>query len=294
MLASRSGRGVALALVLVFTGLATACFGQGDAWKQPGTTAGQEIAGPDGGALVWVPAGTYQMGAADHPSWGTVHQVRITKGFWLGKCEVTAAQYAKFCADTGRQLPPPVEKVQRGGETQFGNGPAAGDAGKHPVVNVSWEDAVAYCTQYGLRLPTEAQWEYAARGPEGRLYAWGNEWESAKCCNCDNLGPAGTTFPVGSFPASASWCGALDMIGNVFEYCLDWYDDNYYDTSPADDPQGPAAAPTATASITQGSHVIRGGSWLCFTEMCRADYRMFDTAESRKLGTNGFRVCITP
>jgi iron(II)-dependent oxidoreductase len=267
---------------------------EAQAWKQPGTTAGQEIAGPDGGTLVWVPAGEYDMGAADHPSWGTVHHVRITRGFWLGKCEVTAAQYAKFCAETGEQLPPPVEKVKQGGVAGVENQPGGADAGKHPVVNVTWDDAVAYCTQYGVRLPTEAQWEYAARGPEGRLYTWGNEWDSSKCCNRDNTGPGGMTSPVGSLPAGAGWCGALDMIGNVYEYCSDWYDDSYYDQSPADDPQGPASGMTTGAGVAQGRHVIRGGSWLSFTDLCRADYRMFDTADAQKLGTYGFRVCATP
>ncbi len=165
-----------------------------------------------------------------------VHRVRITKGFWLGKYEVTNAQYRKFCEATGRKFPRGDRRIEQGDH--------------HPVVEVRWHDAKAYCDHYGLSLPTEAQWEHAARGPEGRKYPWGDEWDPKKCCNPYNKGPGGRTFPVGSFPEGASWCGALDMAGNVWEWCGDWH--GLSQVGFVDDPTGPA---------TGLLRVLRGGSW---------------------------------
>jgi iron(II)-dependent oxidoreductase len=201
-------------------------------WKHAGTQAGQEIIGPDGGKMVWVPAGEFIMGEEQE------HKVRITKGFWLGKCEVTTAQWQRYLKETGvRDWP---------GSDDPTPGPA------YPAWMISWEDAAAYCKHYGLSLPTEAQWEYAAAGPEGRTYPWGSEWDPKMCANHDNLGPDGNTWPVGSFPLEASWCGALDMAGNVNQWCQDWYDNTYYAQSPTDDPPGPD---------TGEARVFCGGSW---------------------------------
>jgi len=218
-------------------------------WEREGAQAGEEATGPDGGTYVWVPAGGFTMGSEDgHEDAKPVHRVRITSGFWLGQCEVTNAQYRRFCDATGREFP--TESDQ-------------GD--DHPVVWVSWHGAQAYCEHYGLRLPTEAEWEYAARGSEGRLYPWGDEWDAGKCCDGDNQGPGGHTYPVGSFPAGVSWCGALDLAGNVLEWCWDWYGAGYYGESPGADPQGPTA---------DDYRVLRGGSWNSFDEAsCRSTCR---------------------
>jgi formylglycine-generating enzyme required for sulfatase activity len=189
--------------------------------------------------MVWVPAGEFLMGSdRDVDAYADaepVHQVRITRGFWLGRCEVTNAQYKKYCAEAGVQFPEDSNQ----GDT-------------HPVAHVSWTDVAAYCRHYGLSLPTEAQWEYAAAGPEAGQYPWGNAWDAKKCGNWNNPGPGGSTWPVGSFPQGASWCGALDLAGNVWEWCQDWYDENYYAHSPAEDPAGPEAGT---------NRVLRGGSW---------------------------------
>ena len=195
----------------------------------------------DLGEYVWVPAGEFMMGTTGEEAEYVVehlggkaglladeqpaHTVRITKGFWLGKHEVTNAQYRAFCEATGREFP---EESDQGDD--------------HPVVSVSWDDAVAYAEHYGLRLPTEAEWEYAARGPEGQRYPWGDEWNPQKLCWELNTGPGGLTFPVGSFPAGASWVGALDMAGNVWEWVADWYGRDYYASSPVADPRGPSEA----------------------------------------------------
>jgi len=231
-------------------------------WESEGSRAGEEITGPDGGTYVWVPAGEFMMGATDgDPSERPVHRVRITRGFWLGKCEVTNAQYKRFCKATGREFP---------------KGSNQGD--DHPVVDASWDDAKAYCAHYGLRLPTEAEWEYAARGTKATTYPWGDEWDSAKCCNGDNRGPGGRTHAVGSFPAGASWCGALDLAGSVCEWCADWFAGDYYPESPASDPPGPeSGAPGALWVVRGGSWLVNGPAWFrCALRFSVPEFRYND------------------
>ena len=204
-------------------------------WKRPGRHAGEQITGPDEGTLVWVPSGKFMMGSNEGGSdQQPVHEVEMD-GFWIGQCEVTNAQYRDFWRAKGRTFRPD--------STQGEN---------HPVVYVTWQDAVDYCEHYGLNLPTEAQWEYAARGPQNLRFPWGNDWDPRKCCSDDNRGPHDRTFPVGSFPNGVSPCGALDMTGNVWEWCADWYGKDYYQQAPRKNPPGP----------DHGSgHVLRGGSW---------------------------------
>jgi len=176
-----------------------------DDWPIPGSgDPGYKTTGADGQTLVWVPSGSFMMGGTVFPHEQPIHEVTI-EGFWIGQCEVTNAQYQVFCTATGRTFP---------------LGSDQGD--DHPVVDVSWDDAKAYCDHYGYALPTEAQWEYAARGPASSAYPWGDAWDLSRCCNYDNKGPGGRTYPVGSFPTGVSWCGALDMAGNVWEWCADW------------------------------------------------------------------------
>lgn len=218
---------------------------------------GDEKVGPDGQTLVWVPGGSFMMGCDLY--YGTeepVHQVTLD-GFWLGKCEVTNAQYATFLnavqpgtiapwLDLG-QPACQIERTEPGGVYY-----ALPGLEQYPVVAVSWEGARAYCEHYGYSLPTEAQWEYGAAGPEANKYPWGAEWDGSKLCYWDNTGPYGEAFPVGSLPAGASWCGARDMVGNVWEWCNDWYSGTYYATSPEQNPPGPADGTYKT---------LRGGSW---------------------------------
>lgn len=228
-----------------------------------GTRAGEEWTGPDGGTYVWVPPGEFAMGSEDgYSDERPVHRVRITRGFWLGKHEVTNARYRRYCEATGKTFPTDSDQ---------------GD--DHPVVFVSWDDAKAYCGHYGLSLPTEAQWEYAARGWDLK-YPWGNEWDARKCCNTDNKGPGGQTFPVGSFPEGVSWCGALDMAGNVEEWCADWR--GPYTVESADDPTGPA---------TGSYRLVRGGSWVINGD-CRTVSRRSADPIVRHDGL-GFRCCRT-
>ena len=251
-------------------------------WTRPGATAGEEIVGPDGGRYVWVPPGEFMMGSADaelelviktmtgDSNWiqdeKPLHPVKITRGFWIGRFEVIDAQYRAFCEAAQRVFPP---------ESNQGD--------DHPVVNVSWSDAKAYCDHYGLRLPTEAEWEYAARGEQGVLFPWGNDWDAVQHCSAGNAGPGGTTFPVGTFPEAASWCGDEDMVGNVWEWCADWYDPAYYANCPEADPKGPAAGE---------KRVFRGGSCRGKAWISRTACRNKDV--NSKIRDRGFRAVIEP
>jgi len=254
----------------------------GNPWERPGTHAGQEMVGPAGIILVWVPGGSFVMGSTDadiqyaideldaNGDWmddeQPAHRVELS-GFWIGKTEVTVGQW----------------------QSVMGSAPGDQAGDDHPVVNVSWEDCVEFCEKAGLELPTEAQWEYAARGPDGRRYPWGDEWEEDRLCWRKNQGPGGRTFPVGtfpvgSFPSGASWCGALDMVGNVSEWCADWYDANYYASSPARDAAGPSGGTR---------RVVRGGSWDHYANLCRAAIRgYYDPAgRSNSVGFRAARSC---
>jgi formylglycine-generating enzyme required for sulfatase activity len=217
-----------------------------------GAKVGDEVVGPDGGTMVWVPAGEFTMGSstadaarANHglpqkaqrqglfDNERPAHRVSITRGFWIGKYLVTGVQYRRFCRATGAG---PREALDEGDD--------------RPVRCMSWDNAQAYCHHYGLRLPTEAEWEYAARGPEGHSYPWGNDWDAGKCCNADSRECSARICSVGGFPDGASWCGALDMVGLVSQWCQDWFSSDYYAASPSADPPGP----------TWGDlRVVRGG-----------------------------------
>ncbi len=190
----------------------------------------------DGAEMVWVPSGEFTMGSIDFDDEQPVHQVNLD-GFWMYKEVVTVAQYQQFCTATGREMPP---------------APGWGWQDDHPIVNVSWDDANAYAQWAGAALPTEAEWEKAACGTDGRKYPWGNDWDTAKCANHAGLNNPGKPAPVGSYPAGASPYGCLDMVGNVWQWCADWYDDKYYRNSPAHNPTG---------AETGKWRVLRGGFW---------------------------------
>jgi len=252
----------------------------GEPWKQAGTKAGEEIIGPDSGRYVWVPAGAFMMGTTDAEAdvvtktgggsdWirdeKPVHSVTISRGFWLSKYEVMNAQYREFCQATGRTFPP---------ESNQGD--------DFPVVNVSWGDAKAYCARYGLGLPTEAEWEYAARGEKATVWPWGHDWDAASHSDADNPGPGGSTYPVGTFPDGASWCGATDMAGNAWEWCADWYDPAAYTAPPEVNPTGPAEGT---------KRVFRGGSCRSKAWVCRGALRNKDVPKTRLMDL-GFRPII--
>ena len=227
----------------------------------------------DGAEMVWVPAGEFLMGSTDDEGVRDERPQRkvYLDGYWMYKTEVTVAQYRKFCKATNREMP---------------EAPEWGWKEDHPVVNVSWHDAVDYAKWAGASLPTEAQWEKAARGTDGRVFPWGNEWDAGACANSVSWSLKGTK-PVGSCPAGASPYGCVDMAGNAWEWCADWYDEAYYgNEAPSRNPPGPASG---------SDRVLRGGSWhLDYFVFFRCAYRISFSPDLRSGDFGGFRCSRTP
>jgi serine/threonine-protein kinase len=193
--------------------------------------------------MVYVPAGEFTMGSNDYDDEKPPHAVYLD-AFWIDKFEVTNALYKK-CVDAGKCSAPQESKSSTRalyyGNSQYDN---------YPAINVTWENATQYCAFAKKQLPTEAQWEKAARGTDKRIYPWGDTFDVNKLNSSE--GGKGDTTAVGSYPSGASPYGALDMAGNVWEWVADWYDANYYKNSPARNPTGPTSGQ---------SRVVRGGSW---------------------------------
>ena len=242
--------------------------------------------------MIWIPAGPFLMGNnGNEPYKPTAelpqHSVYLS-GYWIGKYEVTRGEYRRFMAATGRAAPRYWDAYQDW-SSPYDDGNGFTQTEDHPVVGVTWYDAEAYCAWAGGHLPTEAQWEKAARwtGSYPNVYPWGNAWDAEKCNNFYDHNPAGggyeryQTAPVGSYPSGASPYGLQDMAGNVWEWCRDWYSSGYYSVSPTTDPQGPSS----------GSYrVLRGGSWnLSSGSTYRCAGRLsFDPYYG--WGINGFRL----
>lgn len=221
-----------------------------------------------GHPLAHVPAGEFRMGSdGDSADERPQHIVALAE-HWIDRFPVTNAQYARFVEETGYRAAGDWRSTSTPGKE------------RHPVVNVTWEDARAYAKWCGKRLPTEAEWEKAARGTDARRYPWGEPWDGNKC----NVSGRGTT-PVGHYPAGASPYGCHDMAGNVWEWVADWYDAGYYARSPRDNPRGPESG---------SDRVVRGGSWRNDPDLARAAYRNRGTPDDR-YDLRGFRlVCASP
>jgi formylglycine-generating enzyme len=247
--------------------------------------------------MVRIPAGEFLMGSSSLSSdEGPVHEVFLDE-YYIGKFEVTNAQYKTFCKATGRPCPQPRwdQHSSRGTSDELTAKPT------YPVVDVSWDDALAYCewlsrtTVKKYRLPTEAEWEKAARGGlYGKKYPWGDEAYDANGHYRANAGSEAEnerirkkdgfsyTAPVGSFPPNGY--GLYDMAGNVWEWCADFYDGTYYVRSAYKNPQGPERGE---------KRVIRGGSWFGGPEHMENAARLWDY-ESIRYASTGFRVAMTP
>ncbi|HIE26225.1 TPA: formylglycine-generating enzyme family protein [Candidatus Poribacteria bacterium] len=162
--------------------------------------------------------------------------------FYIDKFEVTNKLYQKFIAETGY---PAKSYLNR----------APYNLPELPAVVLNWEDAAAYARWAGKRLPTEAEWEKAARGTDARIWPWGDEWDASKLNANDGTGAIdgyAQTAPVGQYPQGISPYGVHDMAGNIWEWVADWYDPHYYQISPRRNPTGPP---------TGEYHVLRGGGW---------------------------------
>jgi len=230
--------------------------------RDPGTTRTDD----HGVAQAWVPGGIFRMGSdegsATPPSWAAAafrsehpaHEVAISRGYWIDVTEVTVAQFSAFKEAAGYDDRSAWSEDGWAWRQSMGASPLPrpclehGQAPDQPQVCVTWYEAEAYATWRGGRLPTEAEWELAARGPHSHVYPWGNDFDTTLA----NLDGATGPVAVGTYPKGASWVGALDMAGNAMEWVADWWSRSYYAEGVRDDPTGPA---------TGGIKIEKGGWW---------------------------------
>ena len=272
--------------------------------------------GDDGAEMALIPTGEFLMGSSGASLVSVIEQCEelekrqkqgvkcrdpyndeqpqhrmFLDAFFIDKYEVTNALFERFVRATGHKTD--AEKggsgwnfQQKDGKWQWvetkgtswrnPTGPESETKSDHPVVQVSWNNAEAYCKWAGKRLPTEAEWEKAARGTDGRQYPWGDNWDNSKANG--NMSVR-TTTAVGSYPQGVSPYGVHDMAGNMWEWVTDWYDQTYYQRSPNRNPKGPDSGQY---------RVLRGGSWLLYPGDLRASGRGRGVPTSR-LGSYGFR-----
>lgn len=201
------------------------------------SAAGGRVRSRDGMWMVYIPAGPFEMGQEDQAD--APRRTVTLRAYWIDQTEVSHAMYRK-CVQADVCTPP----AEGAGNTSDLD---------HPVMKVDWQQASTYCAWAGVRLPTEAEWEKAARGTDGRTYPWGEQEPTPELVNYDRH--FGGTRPVGSFPQGASPYGVLDMAGSTWEWVSDAYQEDAYRTTPAEDPQGPDHPEQLLY------RVIRGGGW---------------------------------
>lgn len=228
---------------------------------------------PGRAPMVLVPAGKFMMGARQEYEMTdkderTAHTVYLD-AFYIDQYEITTARYAKFFQETKRSAP------------KYWSEQVLTQHERKPVVGVDWNDAAAYCSWAGKRLPTEAEWEKAARGTDQRLYPWGNEEPSRQWANFDHCCDKGyeALTEVGSFEQGKSPYGAYDMAGNVWEWVADQYDEGSYGKSPEWNPTGRSSGE---------KRIARGGAWDSASAYVRSSYRL-RLSPTFRLDNIGFR-----
>lgn len=263
--------------------------------------AGDERVDEFGITQVYVPAGCFMMGTSEEeaeyartltaPSWAVgrlpseqpQHEVCITKGYWIDKYEVTNEAFQAFVDDGGYTTEDYWTEagwswLQRQNVEELPKACDNDDQPDHPRTCITWHEAAAYAAWRGGSLPTEAQWEFAARGPESLIYPWGNEWDSEKA----NVENSDSATAVGSYPDGASWVGALDMAGNAMEWVADWLAQDYKSlTEIKDDPTGPE----------RGALKVEKGGWFGSNALvARSAYRHFEDPPTYQDHHIGFRI----
>jgi len=225
--------------------------------------------------LLYVPAGEFTMGSTSgFDNERPAHTVHLDE-FWIDQTEVTVHMYslcvkAKVCKE-------PSNKAS----SLYSNYYGSPDFEDYPVIHVDWKMAKTYCEWADRRLPTEAEWEKAARGEQALTYPWGNEEPNHHLLNFDN--PIGELTAVGSYPSGASPFGALDMAGNAWEWVADWYSETYYASSPASNPPGPHSGQ---------ERVLRGGSWRDHSLLVRPSSRNHARPDDACVNC-GFRCAVS-
>jgi formylglycine-generating enzyme required for sulfatase activity len=227
----------------------------------------------DGTELVLVPGGWFWMGVVEKDTQAGSSEkpghLHYLSSFYMGIACVTVKQFAHFVKETGHDAAKDWKK----------------DSDDHPVRSVNWHDATAYCKWVGLRLPTEPEWEYCARGYHGLIYPWGDDWEDGRRVCWDlQKGPNRNTAPVYDHPRGAGPAGTFQQSGNLWEWCDDWFDGDVYKRYAEGDFKPPDSGTR---------RVLRGGSWdLNLPSYFRGGYRPYDLPDSR-LSRYGFRSART-
>lgn len=262
------------------------------------TLGDSQVRPADGMVMLYVPPGEFEMGSQDGEvnlaleicrEYDTNCSLRYFSierpahivdldGYWIDKTEVSNTQYTKC--------------IEAGYCTEVGCPELLIEA-EHPVVCITWDQAEAYCEWAGGRLPTEAEWEYAARGADGLRFPWGDDFDGRRLNYCDSNCELGKkdetvddgyveTAPVGNYPEGASWTGALDMAGNVWEWTADYY--GPYSEERQVNPSGPS---------TGGRRVVRGGSWHTTPDHVRSALRTY-SGPNQEIDHVGFRCASSP
>jgi sulfatase modifying factor 1 len=265
---------VVLGASLLMSGASLALAGEKGHSEHKATNGGKTVAATAAKEkdMVVIPRGEFTMGSKEHAD-EPAHNV-VTDAYAIDKYEVSNDKYKQFMTATGHPAP------------AYWDDPRLNKP-NHPVVGVNWNDATAFCKWEGKRLPTEAEWERAAKGPKGDAhYPWeGHDINPNKA----NYGQNYTgTKPIDSFPEGVNGFGLYNMAGNVFEWVQDWYDPKYYRESPALNPQGPDKGYNFA---NQGQvRVLRGGSWLAPETSLHASHRFWNQPENNSYGVGlGFR-----